>query len=195
MVKNVNRRCKKKTSKVPMLKSNGIMKKNNCKRASMKKTDVYTKKARLTMRRRTATKSISASRKAGSKSVKNNKLKSRTTLCGKRISMKRPQKKMVSSKKINLKLKKSSKSRSRSSIRHVQKKRMASKRCSVNRMPTKARKSSKSRSRSSIRCVRKKRVASKRRPVNRMPTKARKSSKSRSISSIGRVQKKRVAFS
>ena len=202
---NVNRRTCKRTCKVSTLKSRGIMKKNICKKASVKKTAVSSKfmkkmaaglcikKGRVTVRRRTAKKSRSASRKVGSKRSKNKRSKSRKSLCK---SMKRQQKKRVSSKKrnvIGIQLKKCSKSRSRSTIRRVQKKRVSSKRRSVIRKQAKARKSSNSSSTSSIRCVQKKRVASKRRSVIRKQAKSRKSSNSRSMSSIRCVQKKRVA--
>ena len=206
-ITNVNRRCKK-TFKVPKLKSRGTMKKHIFKRASVKKTAVSSKcmnkrtggrtikKVRGTMRRRTATKSRSVTRKAVSKM---NKIqKSRKSLCVKRISMKRQQKKRVSSNKRNvirrhLTFRKSSKSRSRSSIRCVQKKRVSSKIRSVIRKQAKIRKSSKSCKRSKSNRQNKKRVASKRRLVIRKYSKVRKSTKSRSRSTIRRLQNKRVA--
>ena len=173
---NVNRRCKR-TSTASKLKSRGTMKNKICKRASVRKSAVsskfikkmaaglHIKKGRVMVRRRTAKKSRSASRKAGSK-----RLKSRKSICVRRKSMKPQKKKRVSSKKrnvIRIQLRKCSKSRSRSSIRRVQKKRVSSKRRTVIRKHAKARKSSKSRSSSSIKRVHNKRVSSKRRTVNR----------------------------
>ena len=206
-ITNINRRCKKTSYKVSKLNSRGITKTNNCKRASVKKTAVSTKcvkkrtgrtikKVRGTMRRRTATKSRSMSIKAVSKRSNNKRPKSRKSLCVKRISMKLQQKKMVSSKKRNvitktLKSGKSSKYRSRSSIRRI--KSVSSKRRSFIRNLSKSRKSSKSCKRASSNRQHKKGVSSKRRVVNRRKYKSKNSSKSRSRSSIRRVQKKRMA--